>query len=421
MATETQIPTRQDPPARTYELPIGDKLSPLDVLILLVQRRRRILLITLACALLSAVIAFLMSDQYTASVVLLPPEQNSSMASLLESQLSGLGSVAQLAGESLGIKNPNDMYVAMLQSQTVEDGMVQQFGLMKEYHKQYLSEARKAFEHHTDVDAGAKDGLIHISIEDQNPQRAAELANGYVDEFRKLSQHLAISEAGQRVQFFRQQLEQTKDQLADAEEALKQTEQSTGLIALNGQAEALIGSAAELRGQIAAKEVQIQALSTFATGQNAQLQQAEQELISLRAQLAKLGGSEESPDSLIVPKGKVPEAGLEYMRKLRDVKYYESIFSVLAQQYELAKLDQAKEGALIQVVDPAIVPDRKSSPHRLLIIACATVFGLFLGVLAVLVQAGWLRLNADPVASTKLAILRHSWRSRDAPSSRDLS
>ena len=163
-----------------------------------------------------------------------------------------------------------------------------------------------------------------------------------MDEFRELSKHLAFTEAQQRAAFFQQQLEESKDNLANAEEALKRTEQTTGLIQLDSQAKALIESAAELRAQIAAKEVQIQAMQTYATGENAQVIQAQQELESMRGQLAQLGGSDESANSLIVPKGKVPEAGLEYVRKLRDVKYYETIFDILARQFEIAKLDEAK-------------------------------------------------------------------------------
>ena len=214
--------------------------------------------------------------------------------------------------------------------------MVQHFGLMQEYRTQYLSDARKKFEHHVTVDGSGKDGLIHISVEDWSPNRAAELANGYVDQFRKLSEHLAITEASQRRLFFEQQLELAKNNLADAEEALKRTEQTTGLIQLDSQTRVLIASAASLRAEIAAKEVQIQAMQTYATDENAQYLEAQKELDGLRAQLAKLGGSEAGQDeNLIVPKGKVPEAGLQYVRKLRDVKYYETIFDILARQFEM--------------------------------------------------------------------------------------
>jgi uncharacterized protein involved in exopolysaccharide biosynthesis len=394
-----------------------DEISLLDLLIVLAERKRTVFWTTVIFAVLAIVISLLLPKRYTATVTLLPPQQGSSMGAMLASQLGSLGGLASLAGGSLGLKNPNDMYVAMFKSQTVEDAMIKHFGLMQEYHSKLLSDARKKFEHDATVDGNGKDGLLHISVEDSNPQRAAELANGYVDQFRDLSQHLAITEAGQRALFFKDQLEKAKDNLANAEVALEQTEQKTGLIQVDSQARALIESAASLNAQIAAKEVQIQAMQTYATGQNAQLIEAEQELASLRTQLAKLGGSEDISAGILVPKGQVPAASLEYVRKLRDVKYYQTIFDILAQQYEIAKLDQAKEGALIQVVDPAIVPDRRSFPKRGLIVIVATFAGFLIGIFLALFAAGVERLKSEDETSAKLTYLKRalSWRARPAP------
>jgi len=392
-----------------------DEISLLDLLIVLAERKRVILWITAAFAILAIVISLVLPVRYTATVTLQTPQQNSSigvaLASQLSSAMSGMGGgmgggVAALAGNSLGLKSPNDTYVGMLRSRTVEDAMVQHFGLMQEYHKRYLSDARKAFEKRATVDGGGKDGLIHISVEDPDPRHAAELANGYVDQFRNLSQHLAITEASQRRLFFEQELEKTKDNLANAEEALKQTEQTTGVIQLDSQARVLIASAASLRAQITAREVQIEGMQSYATSENAQLVQAQRELDSMRAQLAKLGGSEDNADGeLLVPKGRVPEAGLEYLRKLRDVKYYEAIFEILARQFEVAKLDEAKEGALIQVVDPAIPPDKRSFPRRSIIVIVATMLGFLFGVFTALFQAAFARLRNDPEATAKLNLL----------------
>ena len=161
-AVQTSPPTRSGRPAER-------EISLLDLLIVLVERKRIILLVTAVCALLALVVSLLLPKWYTAMVILLPPQQSSSLGSALTSQLGNLGSVAALAGGSLGIKNPNDMYVAMLRSQTVEDGMVRRFGLQREYHKRLVSEARKAFENHAAVDGAGKDGLIHISVEDPQP------------------------------------------------------------------------------------------------------------------------------------------------------------------------------------------------------------------------------------------------------------
>jgi uncharacterized protein involved in exopolysaccharide biosynthesis len=300
------------------------------------------------------------------------------------------------------------MYVAMFKSRTVEDAMVQHFGLMQEYRAKYPSDARKAFENYAVVDGSAKDGMIHISVQDHDPRRAADLANGFVDQFRLQSQHLAITEASQRRLFFEQQLEQAKDNLANAEEAMKETEQQTGVIQLDSQARALIESAESLRAQVAAKEVQLQGMRTYATGENSQVVQAQQELDSMRAQLAKLGGSEDSASGgIIVPKGQVPEAGLEYVRKLRDVKYNETIFDILARQFEVAKLDEAKQGALIQVVDPAVPPDRRSFPKRTLIVLGATIAGLLAGISLACIFVFIERMKAFPKTNAKLLYLKH--------------
>ncbi|MBW4039384.1 MAG: chain length determinant family protein [Acidobacteria bacterium] len=394
------------------------EVSFLDLLIVAARRKRMIVGVTFGAAIVSLIVSLLLPKEYTATVTLLPPQQNTSMGAALASQLSGMGGMAALAGGGgLGLKNPNDKYVALMKSRTVEDAMVLHYGLMNEYREKYLSLARKAFEAHATVDGSTKDDLIHISIEDRSPQRAAELANGYVDQFRDLSQHLAITEASQRRLFFEQELEKAKNNLATAEESLKQTELTTGVIQPDSQERALIESAASLRAQITAREVQIQGMQTYATGENSQLVQAQQELAGLRAQLAMLGGSADSKGSeLIVPKGRVPEAGMEYIRKLRDVKYYETIFDILARQFEVAKLDEAKQGSIIQVVDPAIPPDRKSSPKRALIVIGATVLAFLLSVITAFFQAAFQHLEKDPETSQKLTLLRNTMRAKHTPS-----
>ncbi len=401
--------------AETSHVEQADEVSLLDILIVLARHKWLILKFTFGLGLVALVISLLLPKKYTAMTTIWPPQQGSSLSSSILSQIGGLGSLGALAGSSLGVKNPNEMYVAMFKSRTVEDAMVQRFGLMQEYRQKYPSTARKAFEKHATVESGTKDNLIHISIEDKDPKRASEMANAYVEEYRRLSQHLAIGEAAQRRLFFEQQLEMSKDKLADAEEALKETQQTTGMIQLDSQARALIESAAALRAQITAKEVQLQSMRTYATNENADVVQTQQEVDSLRAQLTKLGGNADDSSGMILPKGKVPQAGLEYIRKLRDVKYNETVFEILARQFELAKLDEAKEGALIQVIDPAIVPDYKSSPKRGLITIGAAVLGMLIGILVAFFREGMERLQQDPEQKERLGVLRKAiWTKKTA-------
>jgi tyrosine-protein kinase Etk/Wzc len=404
------IERRPDPAAeagvRSEPAGLVREISILDILLVLARRRRLIFWTTLVCALTALVVSLLIRPSFTAVTVILPPQQGGSVASGMMSELSSLGALGGLAGGSLGLKNAGDMYVALFKSDTVEDGLIHEFDLEREYHAKYLSVARRDLEAHAKVTADTKTSLITIKFEDHDPHRAAALANGYVDEYRHLSEHLAITEAAQRRLFFQQQLAGAKNNLADAEAALVKTEQTTGLVGLDAQTRALIESAATLRAQIAAKQVQIQGMQTYAAEDNAGLQQAQKELAELKSQLARLGGNTDlDSGNILVPKGQVPEATVEYARKLRDVKYYETIFNILAKQFEMAKLDEAREGALVQVVDPAAVPDYKSSPKRALWTLVAMVLGFFASCAYVLWKATLRFLHEDPETDGKLRAL----------------
>jgi uncharacterized protein involved in exopolysaccharide biosynthesis len=384
---------------------VEEEVSLLDLLIILVEHKRMLFGITAGCAVLAIIISILLPSEYTAKVIIMPPQQSSSLASALTSQLGGM---AQLAGGSLGLKSPNDMYIAMFKTNTVETAMVQKYNLMQEYHGKTLSDTCKKFEDHAKLDGSGKDGLIRISVTDRDPRRASELANGYVEQFRFLSQHLAVTEAGQRRMFFEQQLEQAKNNLANAEVALQQTEQKTGVLEVDSQARGLLQMAMSLRAKIEAQEIEIQGMQTYATNENSKLQEAQQELARMRSELAKLGGAGASEDELTFTKGQMTNEGLEYTRKLRDVKYYQTVFELLAKQFEIAKLDEAKEGAVIQVVDPATPPERKSFPKRGVIIIISTIAGFFIGSFIILVIEAQQRMKENFVAILKLHRLRNA-------------
>ena len=250
---------------------------------------------------------------------------------------------------------------------------------MARYREKKTSDARRVFEDRSSVVLGAKDGLIRIDVTDRDPKMAAEIANGYVDEFRKLSANLAITEASQRRKFFQDQLLEADQNLSAAEIAMTHTQQTTGILQLDSQARSLIESASVLRGQIAAQEVELQAMRSYATDDNPQMVVAQQQLAALKAQLAKLSGSSDRAGAdIIVPKGNMPQAGMEYMNKLRDVRYYETIADLIAKQFEMAKLDEAREGAIIQVADVAVPPDKHSSPKRAVIVLLVSIAGFFM-------------------------------------------
>ena len=388
-------------------------LSALNLLIQLAQRRRFILLFTVAAALLTALVSLLLPLRYTAAIAVLPPQQSSSGAGLLAQMASAQGGgLAALAGAGFNVKNQNDMYVAMFRSRTVEDAMVQRFDLVKLYKVRRVSDARMIFEERSTVVAGLKDGIIRASVDAATPQMAADMANAYLSEFQKLASGIATTEAGQRRLFFDQQLEDAKNQLSQAEQDLKRTELTTGFVQPDSQARAMMESAATIQGEITARQVQLQGVSTYATESNPQTVVLRNEIAELRAQLSKLTGNSSSENDLFVPKGKVPDAALDYVRKLREVKYRETLFQALATQFQLAKLDEAKQGTVFQVIDRAIPPDKRSYPHRSVIVLMFTFLGFLVACLIVWTTNALTRLGNDPEDGPKLQAMRGALRWR---------
>jgi uncharacterized protein involved in exopolysaccharide biosynthesis len=294
----------------------------------------------------------------------------------------------------------------MLKSRTVADNIIVRFDFQKIYDEETMVETRKEFASNSGITAG-KDGLITIAFDDEDPKRAAAVANAYVEELDKLTQSIAVTEAAQRRLFFERQLQQAKKDLGEAEVALKLTQEKTGLIMLDSQGKAIIEAVASLRGQIAAKEVELRAMRTFATEKNSEYIRTQQQLAALRTELIKLERAQISGEGdVLLPTGKVPEAGLEYVRKLRDVKYNETVFELLAKQFEIAKLDEAKDAGLIQVLDQAVVPDKKSKPHRAVIVLFATLAAAFVALMWAIAREA--TANDPSTAARVSALLRYA-------------
>ena len=382
-----------------------DSFSAIELFTLFARRKWSLVRATLGTAVLVGGLSFLLPAEYTATTSLLPPQAAGSSSAALLSQMSGLGSLGGLGAASLGLKSPIDQDIYLMKTQVVEDAVVHRFGLQQQFHTRLLSDARKRLSLIIQIQPDPKAGVIELSARDRDPVRAAELANGYVEEYRNLSSTLAVTEAAQRRLFFEGQLETEKNKLAKAEEDLKRTEQTTGMVEMDSQARALIQSVGSLRAQIAAKEVQVSSMRTYAADGNVDLMEAQQELASLRAQLTKLGGGANAGSDMLFSKARLPEAGLEYVRKYREVKYHETLFEMLARQNEMAKLDEAKEGAIIQVIEPAIPPDRRSAPTHFLYVLGGAFAGLFLASIIVGLRAGF---AGDGAAAKRAGALRRA-------------
>jgi uncharacterized protein involved in exopolysaccharide biosynthesis len=384
----------------------GEGSNFLELATVLARRKWFLLKITLAATIIGVIVALLLPNYYTAETKILPPQQQAqSSATALLSSLAGssLGSLASSAG--LGIKNPNDLYVGLLKARPVADALIRRFDLQKSYRSKDMTAARKRLAELTDV-VSEKDGMISISVEDRDKSHAAAMASAYVEELRNLTKSLAITEASQRRLFYEEQLRQAKDELAGAEIGLKQAQQKSGMIQLDAQAKEIIETIGNLRARVAAKRVEIEGLRSFATEQNAQLGVAENELTGMEAELSRMEKQSGGADAFDISLKKVPEAGLEYVRAAREVKYRETLFEILARQYEVAKLDEARDAALIQVVTPAIEPDRKSFPPRTLIVILFALSGMFLACLAVIFGQWKAQAESDPARAAQLRALR---------------
>lgn len=378
----------------------GDEIQLLDLLIVLARHKKLVIGMPIAMGLIAMAISLIMTPVFTSTAKIMPPQQQGS--GLAAAMMGQLGGLAGAAGSIAGLKSPSDLYVSMLGSRTVADNLINRFKLKERYKAETMDEARMALDNASDITSGKKDGVISINVDDEDPQFASALANGFVEELTNLTQTIAISDASMRRLFYEKQLKETKDQLADAEVALRKTQEKTGMIQPDGQVQAIISSIAQLKATIAAKEVQLKAMRTFATGQNPDLLRTQEELRGLQAQLAKLERNQSGQEGdFMVPIGKLPEVGVEYVRRLRDVKYHETLFEMLAKQYELAKIDESRDSSVVQVLDRPVPAERKTKPKRTLITLAGGLGGAILGVLLAFIREAYIRSRLDPTKGTR--------------------
>jgi capsule polysaccharide export protein KpsE/RkpR len=387
----------------------GPQVSLLDLLTWIGEGKRLIALVTAGAALVETAVALLLSPVYTARTTLLPPgsqQQGNSAAAL-----AALGSLGGLAG-GLGAKTPDELYVALLKSESLQRALDERYNLKKRYDIETFEALRKTLPQYVRVTSDKKSGVITVEVDDEEPKFAADLANAHATEVTKLLGRLAVSEAQLRRTFFEQQLTQTKENLVKAEVALQHVQEKSGVIVLDKQAEALIGGAAQIRAQIAEREVQLKVLRTGTTAQNPDVVRLASELRALRSELARMESSQggNAGSAVDMPVGKLPEAAIDYVRARRELKLQETLLESMLRQYEIAKLDEAKEGPVLQQVDTALPPDRKSKPARAIIVLSALLVALLASTAWVVVRRYMALVTAqDPNGAQALQALRRAW------------
>jgi uncharacterized protein involved in exopolysaccharide biosynthesis len=372
-----------------------DDISLLDLLQTIVDNLRLLVLGPLAVGVLALGISFAIAPTYTAKTQFLPPQAQQSAAAGLLASLGGLGG---LAGAAAGLKNPADQFIAYMKSNAVQDGLIERFKLQDRYDEKYKIDTRKELEKNTRTASG-KDGLISLEFDDEDPQFAADVANAYVEELRKVLGRLAVTEAQQRRLFFEKQLVQAKDKLTAAEQSLKATGISDSVLKSN-PASAVAGIAA-LKAQVTAQEVKVGAMRGYLAETAPDFKQAMTELANLRAQLSK----QDKDDTSSAPAGQG-----DYISKYREFKYQETLFELFAKQYELARVDEAREGAVIQVLDAAQPPEKKAKPKKALIAIIATLATGFALLLFIFIRQALRNAGGNTQTAQKMATLKASWR-----------
>jgi tyrosine-protein kinase Etk/Wzc len=391
----------------------GDaSVSLVELLTWLGEGKRFIGASTVAVAILAFIVALLLPPIYTARTTLLPP--NSQQQGNAAAALATLGSLGGLAG-GLTAKSPDELYVALLRSDSVIRALDVRFNLKERYDVKSFEALRRMMPGFIRIAADKKTGVIRIEVDDEDAKFAAAMANAHLEEVMKLLGRLAVSEAQQRRAFFATQLKETKDGLVAAETELRRVQEQTGVMVLDKQAEAMIAGIAQLRALIAEREVSLKVLRTSATAANPDVVRLTSEVSALRAELARVESSEASSTGRAaeIPVAKLPTVATAYVRARRELKLQETLLEAMVRQFELAKLDEAREGPLLQQVDAAVPPDYRSKPSRLILVLSSTVIALFASAAWVTVRRYAAQTSmTDPARASAWRAMRQVWWAR---------
>lgn len=319
---------------------------------------------------------------YTASTRILPPQYNQNT---IGRGLVTMGGESALGNSALNLKNPTDLFVGILRSRTILDGVITDNDLIKHYEAKDIDSARGKLASRTGIESG-KDGIVEISVEDSSAELAAQLANSYVKELQTFSGELAKREGGRRTEFFNNALNRARQSLNEADERLRQVESKTGFTRLRGQDEAIVSGVRDLRSQLAEKEVQLRTLMSYSTESNPDVKLLNNEIANLNSKIQEVSGLPNTlnktpgPSNTAVTLAQVPDALMLHSQRKRDVEYWVNIVTILGQYTELGKMDETRDFSLFQVLDVAVPPLDNSRPRVKLNLI---IFGLGSTMLAV--------------------------------------
>lgn len=384
----------------------GDReaeFSLMDLLTALGKEKLTLFLITFIATLAAVGQSLLATPIYTGRSVIMPaqPAGGSGLA------LSNLGAITGMAGVSgltSAIKSSEELYLALMRSNSVQDSLIDKLNLKERYQSRFIEEARRDLANSVSLTIEKKSNLIIIEAQDPDPQFAATLANQQVEALVTLLNRLAVTAAQKRRLYYEEQIKKAQLSRAEAEVHFKQAQEKSGMQLASIIADSTVRASVELRGQIAAREIQIQAMSRFATTEHPDMQRVISELAAWRTQLLKYElGTERS---VVTPQQQ------DALHAYRELKVQETILNSFISQYEMAKVEESREGPPIQVVDIAMPPEIRSKPVRRTIVMGGGTLGLVLGVLVALAKYYLGKLRNSEEGNLKLQELKRSWSFR---------
>jgi len=380
-----------------------DEIDLLDLALVLVKHKRLIIGTAFLAGLVALILGFIMTPIYRAETHLVPPQLLTGQSSAVLSP--GLRSIASQFGFG-NVATPADLITGIVKSRTIIDRIIDKFDLMNYYNAKNRDNARKTLSEVTSAKVDEKSGLITVAVEDKDPALAADITNAFVAELQDMVQNLAITQVSQQRLFLENQLKRAHHNLIQAEEDFQKYQMESGLLNVDVQTQALMDSIARIQAQIAVKEVELKAAKTYATVQNPQVKRLQAELAGLKSELKKLEAKAGGGPNPIPAFKEIPKAGIEYARKLRDLKFQETLYETLLQQYQAAVMAEASEGLVLQVVDPAVPPELKVKPQRKLMIIVAGFLWLFVGIFAAFVKEFIDNSSRNPESADKMALLK---------------
>jgi capsule polysaccharide export protein KpsE/RkpR len=386
------------------EAPSGERV----MVLMEIWRERRFIFKAIAYGFLVAlVVSLLIPPRYQATTRLMPPEKQGlgGLAALMAAAGGGGGDkagsmVGGLVSDAMGVKSPSALYVGVLKSSTVQDDLINRFDLRKVYRDRYMKDAREDLADYTDIDEDRKNGIITVTVSDRSPERAMRLARAYVEKLNSLMADLDTSAAHRERVFLDTRLKKVKDDLDQASKEMSDFSSQNLTLDVKEQGKAIVAGVATLEGQLIAAESQLSGLQQIYTPNNVRVKSIQARVDELRLKLAQLRGNgppsseTDGNNDVGISIAALPKLGLTYYDLYRRVKIQETVFEILTKQYELAKVNEAKELPTIRVLDEAALPESKSTPKRFLIILIGT---LLVGILATAYVVGAARIrNIDP-------------------------